>query len=75
MRGAREQYVRPPLLATEAASAIVAVWRFRIIALLLLLGLTLGVVLLFLHFSGVTAEDPGLGGTMRQGLPVQVLAR
>ena len=61
----REQYVRPPVVATEPGSPTVALWRFRIVALLLLVGLTLVVVMLFLHFSGVTAEDPGLGGALR----------
>lgn len=53
--------MRPPLVAREPASTAVAVWRFRVIATVLLLALAALVVALFLKFSGVTAEDPGLG--------------
>jgi hypothetical protein len=56
-----EQYVRPPLLATEPVSPAVARWRFRLVAMLLLALLTLVFVVIFLKVSGVTAEDPGLG--------------
>ena len=66
MRGAREDYVRPPIVASELAPPSRAIWRFRLIAVLLLLLLTYVVVRLFLHFSGVTAEDPGLGGALSQ---------
>ena len=62
--GAREQYIRPPVVATESASPAAALWRFRLVAALLLLLMTVVVVMLFLHFSGVTAEDPGLGGAL-----------
>ena len=56
-----EQYVRPPLVATEPLSPSVARWRFRLVAMLLLALLTLVFVVIFLKVSGVTAEDPGLG--------------
>jgi hypothetical protein len=60
-----EQYVRPALVAREAPSAALAVWRFRLVALLVMVGLVALVVYLFVTLSGVGAEDPGLGG----GLP------
>ena len=62
---AREQYVRPPLVAAEAPSPTLARWRYRLVATVLLL-LTLAALLwLFLHFSGVTGgEDPGLVGAL-----------
>ena len=63
-RQSAEDYVRPPLVPRELPSPRFATWRFRVGALLLLTLLTLAVVLLFLHFSGVTAEDPGLGGAL-----------
>ena len=56
------------MLAVEAPSAAAAVWRFRLVGLLLLALLALGVVLAFLHFSGVTAEDPGLSGALSRAV-------
>jgi hypothetical protein len=67
--GNAEQYVRPPLVAREAPSPGVALWRFRAVALVLLALLAAGVVALFLHFSNITAEDPGLGGAGGLGPP------
>ncbi|MCW2600586.1 MAG: hypothetical protein JWM02_2415 [Frankiales bacterium] len=64
-----EDYVRPPLVARELPSTTLAIWRFRVGALLLLALLTLAVTLLFLHFSGVTAEDPGLSGSLSPAHP------
>ena len=60
-----EHYIHPPLVAAEASSARFARWRYRLVALLLLLILTIAVVYAFLQISGVTAEDPGLGGALR----------
>lgn len=59
-----EHYVRPPLIARELPSPAAAAWRFRVVALLLLALLVAAVVALFLHFSGVTSEDPGIGGAL-----------
>ncbi len=56
-----EQYVRPPLFAREPAPAWIAVWRFRIVALVVLALLALGVVLLFRQLTGANAQDPGIG--------------
>jgi hypothetical protein len=62
----RELYVRPPLVAREPGSGRAAVWRVRLVGLLLAV-LTLAAFLwLFLTFSGVTnGEDPGLGGALQ----------
>ena len=57
----REDYVRPPVVATEPPSARAAVWRFRVVTGLLLLALGLTVLLLLLKFANVTEEDPGFG--------------
>ena len=55
-----ERYVRPPLLAREPAPSWLAVWRFRLTALVLLaLVLWLG-YLGFEHLSGAASQDPGL---------------
>ena len=59
-----ERWVHPPVVAREAVPAWVGVWRFRVVALLLLLVLVLGTAVLFLHVSGLTSEDPGLGGAL-----------
>lgn len=66
-----EHYVRPPLVPREPPSRALAAWRYRVVATLLLVGLTIAVIVLFLHFSDITAEDPGLG--MRPGV-LQVAA-
>lgn len=55
-----ERWVRPPLVPREPAPAWIAVWRFRLIALLLLALLTAGGVQLYRVLSGATAQDPGL---------------
>lgn len=63
-----ESYVRPPLVPTEPRSAAAARWRFRLLAVLLLVLLAALVVLAFVRFSGVASEDPGFTGGLR--LPV-----
>ncbi len=68
-RRSAEDYVRPPLVPREQRSPAFAAWRFRAGALLLLALLTLAVIWLFLHFSGVAAEDPGLGGALSRAVP------
>ncbi len=54
--------MRPPVVAAEAPSQRLAVWRYRVISLVLLLVVAAVVIWLFLHFSNVTGgEDPGIG--------------
>jgi hypothetical protein len=68
---ARELYVRPPVVAAEPPSSVVAAWRFRILGAVLLIALVLLVVVLFVRFSNITGgEDPGLGGAFRPAPPV-----
>ncbi len=55
-----ERYVRPPLLAREATAPWVALWRFRLTALVLLALLVLAGYIVFQHLSGATAQDPGI---------------
>ena len=55
-----EQYVRPPVVAREAPPAWLAVWRFRLAALLLLIVLVLLGYRLYQEFSGATDQDPGV---------------
>ncbi|MFN2538360.1 MAG: hypothetical protein ABR549_09435 [Mycobacteriales bacterium] len=67
----RETWVRPPVVATEPASKKLALWRYRIVAALLLLIVVFLVAKLFLTFSDVTGgEDPGIG--LSRPAPVQV---
>ncbi|GAC1612016.1 MAG: hypothetical protein NVS3B26_30720 [Mycobacteriales bacterium] len=56
----REQYVHPPLVPREPTPLWVAVWRFRITALALLILLLIGAYVGFEHFSGAASQDPGL---------------
>ena len=56
-----ERWVSPPLVAREAPPAWIAVWRFRLIALLLLGLLVLTAVLVVRQFTGANAQDPGIG--------------
>ena len=58
----REDYVRPPLVATEPPSRRFAVWRYRVVALSALLALLFLLLWMVLHFAGITnGEDPGIG--------------
>jgi hypothetical protein len=59
-----EDYVRPPIVAHEHSSTARAVWRFRIGALLVLALIVYVLAKLFLRFSGIGTEDPGLGGAL-----------
>lgn len=56
-----ERWVSPPLVAREAPPAWVAVWRFRLLALLLLGLLVLTAVLVLRQVTGANAQDPGIG--------------
>jgi hypothetical protein len=65
----REQWVRPPVVAAEPPSKTAALWRYRVVSLLLLLVVAVAVIWLFLKFSNVTGgEDPGIG--LRPPAPV-----
>lgn len=49
------------MLAREPAPVWVAVWRFRLLSLLLLGLLVVGGVLAFRQVTGASAQDPGIG--------------
>ena len=57
---AREHYVRPPLVPTEAPAAWRAVWPFRIAVLLLLALLTAGLAYAYSILNDAAEQDPGL---------------
>lgn len=60
---AREEYVRPPLVAAEAPSPTAARWRFRLVGLVLLLATLVLLTWVLLVVTGVTGgENPGIGG-------------
>lgn len=55
-----ESYLRPPLTAREPRPRWIAVWRFRLVALLLLAVLAVAVAAVVLQFVN-TEQNPGLG--------------
>jgi hypothetical protein len=57
-----DRYVRPPLLAKEPPSRWAAVWRFRLLALLLLAALALAV--LFIARNLINTEQNPTFGTL-----------
>jgi hypothetical protein len=62
---AREDYVRPPLVAREASSSRAAAWRVRVVGIVVAIITLLALIWLGIKVSGVTnGENPGLG--MRQ---------
>jgi hypothetical protein len=64
-----DRYVRPPLVAKEPPSRWLAVWRFRLIALLILAALALVVLWVTRHLIN-TEQNPTFG-TLRA--PVSVV--
>lgn len=63
-----ERYVRPPLLAREPAPAWRAVWRFRLLGIVVMALLLLGAFLAFQALSETTTQDPGLNALRTAGL-------
>ena len=57
---AAERWVHPPVVAREAPPAWIAVWRFRLLSLVLLALLVLVAVLVFRQVTGANAQDPGI---------------
>lgn len=55
-----ERWVSPPVVAREAPPAWVAVWRFRLLALVLLAALVVLAVIAFRQVTGANAQDPGI---------------
>ncbi len=56
----RETYVRPPLVAREATASWIILWRFRLVALLLIAVVVWLGFQLFQQLSGASAQDPGV---------------
>ncbi len=50
----------PPVVAREAPPAWIAVWRFRVLALVLLAALVVLAVVVFRQVTGANAQDPGI---------------
>lgn len=73
-----EQYVRPPLVAREPTPAWVLRWRFRLIALVLLVVTLLVSYQVFRRLSGATDQDPGVGrpsaGSLNQAVSAPAAA-
>ena len=53
--------MRPPVVAREVPPAWIALWRFRLLALLVLALLVVAAVLVFRQITGANAQDPGIG--------------
>jgi len=71
-RAAREDYVRPPIVATERPSKRAAVWRFRLVFGLILAAVVVGVFFLYQALTAGPGEgSPGVG----QGRPAVMLWR
>ena len=52
--------MHPPVVAREAPPAWIALWRFRLLALVLLALLVVVAVLVFRQVTGANAQDPGI---------------
>lgn len=57
----REGYVRPPLVAAESGSRRAAVWRFRLVALVLVGALVALVVWVIRAVQPSEPQNPGVG--------------
>lgn len=55
-----EDYTRPPLYAVEPAPRWIAIWRFRLVALLALAALLVIAVLSFLALGGGGEGSPNI---------------
>ena len=55
-----DRYVRPPLLAREPPPRWRAVWRFRLLGLVVMALLLGGLFLAFQALSETASQDPGL---------------
>jgi hypothetical protein len=55
-----ERYVRPPLSGSEPPVAWVAVWRFRLVLLVLFAALAIGIFFLVRMLVGGPEESPGI---------------
>lgn len=62
-----DPYVRPPLVAREPLPRWVAVWRFRIIAALVAVGLAILTAIVVLHFVN-TEQNPSFGTAPATGV-------
>lgn len=69
-RRSADRYVRPPLVASEPPSRWAQVWRFRVLALIALVGFALLVLYIARHLIN-TEQNPTFGGL--RAAPVVVL--
>jgi hypothetical protein len=60
-RRGRENYVRPPILGREPPPRWVAIWRFRLITMIIGAALAVVTALVVLHFVN-TEQNPTFGG-------------
>lgn len=60
-RRGTDRYVRPPIVAKEPPSRTLAIWRFRIVAFIVLAALALVVLYIARHLIN-TEQNPTFGG-------------
>lgn len=67
-----ETWVRPPLLGQEAPPRWKALWRFRLVTLVVLALLVLALVAGYQELTGANAQDPGISDTPDAPAPLRV---
>jgi cytochrome bd-type quinol oxidase subunit 1 len=72
---AQEHWISPPLVPREPPPPWVAVWRFRLLALVLLAVLVVLALLLYRQLSGANAQDPGLEAAVGAPVPPALVLR
>jgi len=72
-----ERYIRPPLVGTERrVNGPLAVWRFRLVLLVLFAALVAAVVFLVAYLIGGNDEgSPGIGAPARPAVAVAPVGR
>jgi hypothetical protein len=67
-----ERYIRPPLVAEEPPSAWVAVWRFRVVLIVLVAAVAALVLYLLFGLHRAGEGSPGVGGRSVPAAPASL---
>lgn len=70
-RRGTDRYVRPPVVANEPPSRLLAVWRFRIVAFIVLAALALLVLYIARHLIN-TEQNPTFSGLTARSVVLKV---
>ncbi len=60
-----EDYIRPPIVASEAPNRRAAIWRFRIYVIIAVALLVVGIVLIFTAVTGNSNDNGVVGGLIQ----------